>query len=130
VNQTGVKIIATFALLVVSLYLYGCSPSASPQTETNVLVLQPETQAEAIPESLEEVIPEEAAPQAKLAPQESSADPIEVPVQAEPAQSEPAVGFSGGAPETESFAQVDPAPTQESIPEEVAPAATQESIPE
>ena len=129
-NQTGVKIIATFALLVVSLYLYGCSPSASPQTETNVLVLQPETQAEANPESIKEAAPEAAAPQAKLALKENPADPTEEPVQAEPAQSEPAVGFGGGAPETESFAQVDPAPAQESNPEEAAPVSTQESIPD
>jgi len=89
------------------------------------LVLQPETQAEAVPESIEE-----AVPQAKLAPQESPDDPTEAPAQTEPAQSEPAVGFGGGAPETESFAQVDPALTQESIPAEVIPAPTQESIPE
>jgi len=88
------------------------------------LVLQPETQAEAVPESIEE-----AVPQAKLAPQESPDDPTEAPAQTEPAQSEPAVGFGGGAPETESFAQVDPALTQESIPAEVVPAPTQESIP-
>jgi peroxiredoxin len=125
VNRIGINKIATLALLVVSLYLYGCSPSASPQTKTNVLVLQPETQTEAVPESIEE-----AAPQAKLAPQESPVDSIEAPAQDEPAQPESGWGSGGGAAETESFAQVDPEPTQESIPEEPAPAPTEESIPE
>ena len=129
-NRIGVKTITTLALIVVSLYLYGCSPSASPQTETNILVLQPETQAEAVPESLEETAPEEAGPQAKLAAQENPTDPTEAPVQEDPAQSETDGGVGGGSSEMESFAQVDPAPTQESIPEGAAPAPTQESVPQ
>lgn len=126
-NRNGLKKFVMPALLLVSLFMYGCSPSANPQTETNVLVLDPETQVEAPEEATvpEVAVPEsfeEAAPQAKLALQDNTTDPTEAPIQVEPAQTESAEGLGAGAPAAESFNQPVSSPTQESIPEETVPA--------
>jgi peroxiredoxin len=118
VNQKiGIRAIVTLALLSVSLYLYGCSPSASPQIDMEAQVLQPESQEEPVQESAGEV-----NPQAKLAPQEALVDPAVEPAQPELAQPETAGGVGGGASEMQTFTQADPAPQPELNTEESAPA--------
>jgi peroxiredoxin len=124
VNRNGLRKFVMPALLLVSLFMYGCSPSANPQTEMNVLVLDPETQVEAPEEAAlpEAIVPEsleEAAPQAKLAFQDSTTDQEEAAAQVVPAQTEPAEGLGAGAPAAESFTQAVSTPTQESIPESI-----------
>lgn len=116
-QKIGIRAIATLALLLVSLYLYGCSPSASPQIDMKAQVLQPESQEEPVQDSAGE-----ADPQAKLAPPEASVDPDAEPAQAEPTQPEAAGGFGGGPSEVQPFTQADPAPQPETNAEEAAPA--------
>ena len=104
-RKIGIRVIATLILLLVSLTLFGCSPSGSPQENTKVLVLQPESQEEAAQESASEPVV-----QAKIAPQELSVDTVEEPAETEAPQPEVAGGVGGGAPEVQTFAQADPSP--------------------
>jgi peroxiredoxin len=106
-----------FAFLMVSLFLYGCSPSASPQINQDIQMLQPETQEEPVQEFAQQPA-EELAAGAEIAPQEDTA---EAPIQAAPAQPESVGGVGGGPSESQSFAQADPAPQPEANAKEAAP---------
>lgn len=114
-QKISIRAIGMLALLSVSLFLYGCSPSASPQTNLEAQVVQALPQEEAVQESAPEV-----APEATLPPLEAQADLVKEPTAPE-AQAEPAAklaqpetgGIGGGLTEGQSSAQSDPAPQPE-----------------
>jgi peroxiredoxin len=125
VNQKiSIRAIGMLALLSVSLFLYGCSPSASPQTNLEAQVVQALPQEEAVQESAPEI-----APQAQIPPLEAQADLVKEPTAPE-AQAEPAAklaqpetgGVGGGLSEGQSSAQSDPAPQPETGAEAPPPA--------
>jgi len=125
VNQKiSIRAIGMLALLSVSLFLYGCSPSASPQTNLEAQVIQASPQEEAVQESAPEI-----APQAQIPPLEAQADLVKEPTAPE-AQAEPAAklaqpetgGVGGGLSEGQSSAQSDPAPQPETGAEAPPPA--------
>jgi len=125
VNQKiSIRAIGMLALLSVSLFLYGCSPSASPQTNLEAQVVQALPQEEAVQESAPEI-----APQAQIPPLEAQADLVKEPT-APDAQAEPAAklaqpetgGVGGGLSEGQSSAQSDPAPQPETGAEAPPPA--------
>jgi len=125
VNQKiSIRAIGMLALLSVSLFLYGCSPSASPQTNLEAQVIQASPQEEAVQGSAPEI-----APQAQIPPLEAQADLVKEPTapdaQAEPAAklAQPETGGVGGGPsEGQSSAQSDPAPQPETGAEAPPPA--------
>jgi peroxiredoxin len=115
VNQkNGVRTIASLALLLVTLVLYGCSPTSAPQIESKVIDLQPEIQDESNQAVVEEEIEEAPAAQTEVL---AAAPAVE-----QPAQPETAGGIGGGAAESQSFAQSEPAPQPEANAKEAAPA--------
>jgi len=125
VNQKiSIRAIGMLAFLSVSLFLYGCSPSASPQTNLEAQVVQALPQEEAVQESAPEI-----APQAQIPPLEAQADLVKEPT-APDAQAEPAAklaqpetgGVGGGLSEGQSSAQSDPAPQPETGAEAPPPA--------
>ena len=123
-QKISIRAIGMLALLSVSLFLYGCSPSASPQTNLEAQVIQASPQEEAVQESAPEI-----APQAQIPPLEAQADLVKEPTapdaQAEPAAklAQPETGGVGGGPsEGQSSAQSDPAPQPETGAEAPPPA--------
>lgn len=123
-QKISIRAIGMLALLSVSLFLYGCSPSASPQTNLEAQVVQALPQEEAVQESAPEI-----APQAQIPPLEAQADLVKEPTapdaQAEPAAklAQPETGGVGGGPsEGQSSAQSDPAPQPETGAEAPPPA--------
>jgi cytochrome c biogenesis protein CcmG/thiol:disulfide interchange protein DsbE len=125
VNQKiSIRAIGMLAFLSVSLFLYGCSPSASPQTNLEAQVIQALPQEDAIQGSAPEI-----APQAQIPPLEAQADLVKEPTAPE-AQAEPAAklaqpetgGVGGGLSEGQSSAQSDPAPQPETGAEAPPPA--------
>jgi len=125
VNQKiSIRAIGMLAFLSVSLFLYGCSPSASPQTNLEAQVVQALPQEEAVQESAPEI-----APQAQIPPLEAQADLVKERT-APDAQAEPAAklaqpetgGVGGGLSEGQSSAQSDPAPQPETGAEAPPPA--------
>ena len=123
-QKISIRAIGMLALLSVSLFLYGCSPSASPQTNLEAQVVQALPQEEAVQESAPEI-----APQAQIPPLEAQADLVKEPT-APDAQAEPAAklaqpetgGVGGGLSEGQSSAQSDPAPQPETGAEAPPPA--------
>ena len=123
-QKISIRAIGMLALLSVSLFLYGCSPSASPQTNLEAQVIQASPQEEAVQESAPEI-----APQAQIPPLEAQADLVKEPTAPE-AQAEPAAklaqpetgGVGGGLSEGQSSAQSDPAPQPETGAEAPLPA--------
>lgn len=123
-QKISIRAIGMLALLSVSLFLYGCSPSASPQTNLEAQVVQALPQEEAVQESAPEI-----APQAQIPPLEAQADLVKEPTAPE-AQAEPAAklaqpetgGVGGGLSEGQSSAQSDPAPQPETGAEAPPPA--------
>ena len=123
-QKISIRAIGMLALLSVSLFLYGCNTSASPQTNLEAQVIQALPQEEAGQESAPEL-----APEAKLPPLEAQADFVQEPtapeVQAEPAAklAQPETGGIGGGPsEGQSSDQSDPASQPEAEAEEPPPA--------
>ena len=123
-QKISIRAIGMLALLSVSLFLYGCSPSASPQTNLEAQVIQASPQEEAVQGSAPEI-----APQAQIPPLEAQADLVKEPTapdaQAEPAAklAQPETGGVGGGPsEGQSSAQSDPAPQPETGAEAPPPA--------
>lgn len=123
-QKISIRAIGMLALLSVSLFLYGCSPSASPQTNLEAQVIQASPQEEAVQGSAPEI-----APQAQIPPLEAQADLVKEPTAPE-AQAEPAAklaqpetgGVGGGLSEGQSSAQSDPAPQPETGAEAPPPA--------
>ncbi len=123
-QKISIRAIGMLALLSVSLFLYGCSPSASPQTNLEAQVIQALPQEEAVQESAPEL-----APEAKLPPLEAQADFVQEPTAPE-AQAELAAklaqpetgGIGGGPSEGQSSDQSDPADQPEAEAEEPPPA--------
>ena len=123
-QKISIRAIGMLALLSVSLFLYGCSPSASPQTNLEAQVVQALPQEEAVQESAPEI-----APQAQIPPLEAQADLVKERT-APDAQAEPAAklaqpetgGVGGGLSEGQSSAQSDPAPQPETGAEAPPPA--------
>ena len=123
-QKISIRAIGMLALLSVSLFLYGCSPSASPQTNLEAQVVQALPQEEAVQESAPEI-----APQAQIPPLEAQADLVKEPT-APDAQAEPAAklaqpetgGVGGGLSEGQSSAQSDPTPEPETGAEAPPPA--------
>ena len=123
-QKISIRAIGMLAFLSVSLFLYGCSPSASPQTNLEAQVVQALPQEEAVQESAPEI-----APQAQIPPLEAQADLVKEPT-APDAQAEPAAklaqpetgGVGGGLSEGQSSAQSDPAPQPETGAEAPPPA--------
>lgn len=128
-QKINIRAIGMLAFLSVSLFLYGCSPSASPQTNLEAQVIQASPQEEAVQGSSPEI-----APQAQIPPLEAQADLVKEPT-APDAQAEPAAklaqpetgGVGGGLSEGQSSAQSDPAPQPESGAEAPPPAPQAES---
>jgi len=131
VNQKiSIRAIGALALLSVSLFMFGCSPSASPQTNQEAQAIQALPQEEAGQESAPEL-----APEANLPPLEAQADFVQEPTAPE-AQAEPAAklaqpeagGIGGGPSEGQSSDQSDPAPQPEAGAEEPPPAPQAEEL--
>lgn len=114
-QKISIRAIGMLALLSVSLFLYGCSPSVSPQTNQEAQDVQALPQEEAVQESAPDI-----APETKLPPLEAQADFVQEPTAPE-AQAEPAAklaqpetgGVGGGPSEGQSSDQPDPAPQAE-----------------
>lgn len=115
IQKINTRAIGMLALLLVSLVLYSCSPSASPQTNLEIQEVQPEYQEEPVQESAEE-----AAPEATIPPLEAQAELAKEPAPADSAQQEVIGGIGGGPSEDQTPDQSEPAPQPDASAEESA----------